>query len=43
VRLEYQFDRLVAEKLAQAYEVLVPDQIRPTLRSGAGPSAEQQE
>jgi len=27
LRLEYQFDRLWAEKLAQAYECLVPDKI----------------
>jgi hypothetical protein len=25
IRLEYRFDRLLAEKLAQAYEVLVPE------------------
>ena len=30
MRREYQFDRLWAEKLAQAYELLVPDKIRPT-------------
>ena len=30
LRLEYQFDRLLAEKLAQAYELLVPEQARPT-------------
>jgi hypothetical protein len=25
IRLEYRFDRLLAEKLAQAYELLVPE------------------
>jgi hypothetical protein len=25
IRLEYRFDRLLAEKLAQAYELLVPN------------------
>ena len=25
IRLDYQFDRLLAEKLAQAYELLVPE------------------
>lgn len=25
IRLEYHFDRLLAEKLAQAYELLVPE------------------
>jgi hypothetical protein len=32
VRLEYEFDRLLAEKLAQAYAALVPDR-RGTIRS----------
>ena len=36
LRLEYQFDRLLAEKLAHAYELLVPDQVRPTAQAGAG-------
>jgi len=34
LRLECQFDRLLAEKLAHAYELLVPDQVRPTVRAG---------
>ena len=25
IRLDYRFDRLLAEKLAQAYELLVPE------------------
>jgi hypothetical protein len=29
LRLQYQFDRLLPEKLAQAYELLVPDEVRP--------------
>lgn len=28
IRLEYRFDRLSAEKLAQAYELLVPERRR---------------
>jgi hypothetical protein len=28
VRLEFAFDRLVAVKLEQVYEILVPDQVR---------------
>ena len=28
VRLDYAFDRLLATKLQQAYEILVPDQVR---------------
>jgi hypothetical protein len=30
IRLEYRFDRLAAEKLAQAYELLVPERRRQT-------------
>jgi hypothetical protein len=30
IRLEYRFDRLSAEKLAQAYELLVPERRRQT-------------
>ena len=30
LRLQYEFDRLWVEKLAQAYELLVPDKIWPT-------------
>ena len=30
IRLEYRFDRLSAEKLAQAYELLVPERRRKT-------------
>ena len=29
LQLEYRFDRLLPEKLAQAYQVLVPDKRRP--------------
>jgi len=29
LRLEYQFDRLLGEKLAHAYELLVPGQFGP--------------
>jgi hypothetical protein len=29
LQLEYRFDRLLSEKLAQAYQVLVPDKRRP--------------
>lgn len=29
LRLEYLFDRLLPEKLVQAYELLVPDEVRP--------------
>lgn len=34
VRLEFAFDRLVAVKLEQVYEILVPDQVR-FARAGA--------
>ena len=37
LRLEYQFDRLWAEKLAQAYECLVPDQIQLHRRAATPP------
>jgi hypothetical protein len=30
IRLEYELDRLSAEKLAQAYELLVPERLRQT-------------
>jgi hypothetical protein len=30
LHLEYRFDRLLAEKLAQAYELLIPDKRWPT-------------
>jgi site-specific DNA recombinase len=33
LRLEYPFDRLLGEKLAQAYELLVPEQVRSTARA----------
>jgi hypothetical protein len=33
VQLEYRFDRLLVEKLAQAYEVLVPERGGPVDRS----------
>jgi len=36
LRLEYQFDRLLAEKLARAYELLAPDQVRPTRADACG-------
>jgi hypothetical protein len=29
LQLEYRFDRLLSDKLAQAFQVLVPDQRRP--------------
>ena len=29
LRLQYQCDRLLPEKLAQAYELLVPERVRP--------------
>ena len=35
VQLEYRFDRLLAEKLAQAYQVLVPDKRRPIAATGS--------
>ena len=31
LRWQYQFDRLLPEKMAQAYELLVPDQVRPVV------------
>lgn len=34
IRFEYTFDRLLATKLEQAYEILNPDQVR-ILRTGA--------
>jgi len=34
VRLDYAFDRLLATKLQQAYEILVPDQVRVVRDSG---------
>ena len=37
--LEYRVDRLLAEKLVQAYELLMPDKRRPT----AGEPASRQE
>lgn len=39
VRLDYAFDRLLATKLQQAYEILVPDQVRvvrDSVLNGAG-------
>src|SRR5215471_6986674 len=42
LRLEYQFDRLLAEKLAHAYEVLVPAQVRPTRADACYPAANQE-
>jgi hypothetical protein len=33
---EYRFDRLLAEKLVQAYELLLPDQRWPTAGEPAG-------
>jgi len=33
--LEYRFDRLLSEKLAQAYQVLVPDKRRPITMAGS--------
>jgi hypothetical protein len=35
LRLEYRFDRLLPDKLAQAYQLLVPDQRRPIGVEGA--------
>jgi hypothetical protein len=35
IRLEYRFDRLLVEKLAQAYEVLVPERCEPVDRTHA--------
>src|SRR3974390_1290802 len=43
LRLEYQFDRLLPAKLARAYELLVPDQVRPALGSGGDQFAGRQE
>jgi len=36
LQLEYRFDRLLPEKLAQAYRVLVPDKRRPITSAEAG-------
>ena len=33
LKLEYRLDRLLPEKLAQAYQLLVPEQRRPTRRA----------
>ena len=35
VRLDYAFDRLLATKLQQVYEILVPDQVRVISNSSA--------
>ena len=35
IQLEYRFDRLLVEKLAQAYEVLVPERCGPVNRTHA--------
>src|SRR5215472_9606362 len=43
LRLEYQFDRLWAEKLAPAYELLAPDKIGPTSWLASGPPAREKE
>src|SRR5215831_13160100 len=42
LRLEYQFDRLLAEKLAHAYELLVPDQVRPIRADACHPGGNQE-
>ena len=43
LRLEYQFDRLLPEKLAQAYELLVPARVRPTAGAATGQTGGDQE
>lgn len=43
LRLEYQFDRLLPEKLAQAYELLVPTRGRPTAGAATGQTGGDQE
>ena len=43
LRLEYQFDRLLPEKLAQAYELLVPAKARPTAGAITGQTSGEQE
>ena len=35
LKLEYRLDRLLPEKLAQAYQLLVPEQRRPTRRAAS--------
>jgi hypothetical protein len=40
VHWEYRFDRLLAAKLEQAYQVLVPDQRWPVGGAGAPPAEE---
>ena len=35
IRLDYGFDRLLATKLQQAYEILVPDRVRVVSNSSA--------
>ena len=37
-RLEYRFDRLLPDKLAQVYQLLVPDKRRPVGRMGESPA-----
>jgi hypothetical protein len=43
LQLEYQFDRLLPEKLAQAYELLVPAKVRPAAGAVTGQSGGEQE
>ena len=39
LHLEYRFDRLLAQKLVQAYELLIPDKRRP---AGGEPASRQE-